>query len=261
MASPAPPSPAPPAIFATLRRRAARARIAALQQADGAARFVADDVVEDMAERLAFVRHQPATALVIGDWTGDFAAVLKQQNCTVTRANSSGAAEIDEEAPVPGGPFDLVASLSGLDTVNDLPGALIHMRRALAPGGLMLASLPGAGSLQALRRIVQAADGDRPAGRMHPLVDVRAGAQLVQRAGFADPVADSRTIRVAWRSFDRMVADLRAQGLSNQLAQPAPPYGKGWLRCAREAFAAEADENGRVAETIEILTLSGRAPG
>lgn len=250
---------APPIIFAPARRRAMRARVHALQQRPDAARFVADDVVEDMQERMAFLRHQPTHALVIGDYTGALSAALAASGCSVTRANVPGGLEIDEEAPFPVGGFDLIASLSGLDTVNDLPGALIHMRRALAPGGLMLASFPGAGSLPMLRQIMQVADSERPAGRMHPLVDVRAGAQLVQRAGFADPVADGRSISVAWRSLDRMVADLRAQGLGNVLAHPAPPYGKAWRERARDAFTAEADDRGRLVETIEVLTLSGRA--
>ena len=97
----------------------------------------------------------------------------------------------------------------------------------------------------------------RLAARLHPMVDVRAGAQLLQRAGWADPVADSRTLTVAYRSLDRLVADLRAQGLGNVLASHAP-LGKAGLARARAAFAAEADEQGRVVESFEILTLSGR---
>lgn len=250
---------APPTIFAPARRRALRARVHALQQVPAAARFVAQDMTEDMLERMAFLRHQPKSALVIGDYTGALSTALEAQGCVVTRANSPGGCQLDEEAPFPFSGFDLIVSLSALDTVNDLPGALIHMRRALAHGGLMLASFPGAGSLPVLRRIMQLADGERPAGRMHPLVDVRAGAQLVQRAGFTDPVADGRSINVAWRSLGQMAADLRAQGLANVLANTAPPYGKAWLERARAAFAAEADEQGRVVETIEVLTLSGRA--
>lgn len=250
---------APPQIFARTRRAAARRRAHALQRHANAARFVAEDMVEDMLERLGFLRHQPATALVMGLGAGELAAALRAQGCTVTLANTPGGVELDEEAPCPLGPFDLIASLGELDTVNDLPGALIHLRRALAPGGRLLASFAGAGSLPVLRRIMQSADGERPAGRMHPLVDVRAGAQLVQRAGFTDPVADSHALKVAWRSLGSMVADLRAQGLGNVLAHPAPPYGKAWLARARTAFAAEADGAGRVVDTIEVLTLSGSA--
>jgi hypothetical protein len=129
----------------------------------------------------------------------------------------------------------------------------------LAPGGRAIASFVGAGSVPVLRRIMLAADGERPAARIHPMVDVRAGAQLLQRAGWADPVADSRTLSVAYRSLDRLVADLRAQGLGNVLASHVP-LGKAALERARAAFAAEADQQGRVVETFEILTLSGRHP-
>ena len=78
----------------------------------------------------------------------------------------------------------------------------------------------------------------------------------MQRAGFADPVVDSRSLYVNFRSLDGLVADLRAQGLSNVLADPGPPLGKAALRHAGKVFAA-AGENGRTIEKFEILTLSG----
>jgi SAM-dependent methyltransferase len=247
---------APPTIFSPARRLAARRRIARLQRAADPARFVIADMVEDVLERLAFLRHEPQRVLVIGDWTGALAEVLGGAEVTSVEPGEG----FDEERPFPLGGFDLVASVATLDTVNDLPGALIHIRKALAPGGRAIASFVGAGSLPALRRIMLAADGERPAARVHPMVDVRAGAQLLQRAGWADPVADSRTLTVAYRSLERMVADLRAQGLGNVLASRAPALGKAGLERAREAFAAGADEQGRVVETFEILTLSGRHP-
>jgi hypothetical protein len=101
-----------------------------------------------------------------------------------------------------------------------------------------------------------AADGDRPAPRIHPQVDVRAGGQLLQRTGFADPVVDSRTLDVSFRSLDGLVADLRAMGLSNVLARSGPPLGKAARERARDAFAA-AGSDGRTTERFEILTLSG----
>jgi SAM-dependent methyltransferase len=247
----------PPTIFSPARRAAARQRIARLQQRADAPRFVIEDILEDTLERLAFLRHEPERALVIGDWTGDLAKALRRQGAEAIEAEPG--AGFDEERPYPFAGFDFVASVATLDTVNDLPGALIHIRKALAPGARAIASFVGAGSLPVLRRIMQAADGERPAARVHPMVDVRAGAQLLQRAGWADPVADSRTLRVSYRSLDRLVADLRAQGLGNVLASPAP-LAKAGLERAREAFAAEADEQGRVVESFEILTLSGRHP-
>ena len=247
----------PPTIFSPARRIAARRRGARLQQAADPARFVAGDIVEDVLERLAFLRHESKRTLVVGDWTGGLAVALVQQGAEVVQGQPGEG--FDEERPYPFAGFDLVASVATLDTVNDLPGALIHIRKALAPGGRAIASFVGAGSLPVLRRIMQAADGDRPAARVHPLVDVRAGAQLLQRAGWADPVADSRTMRVAYRSLDRLVGDLRAQGLGNVLASHAP-LARAALERAREAFAAEADAQGRVVETFEILTRSGRHP-
>jgi hypothetical protein len=107
-----------------------------------------------------------------------------------------------------------------------------------------------------LRAAMLAADAERPAARIHPFVDVRAGAQLLQRTGFADPVADSRHLDVAFRSLARAVQDLRAQGHTNVLADPGPPLGKAALTRAMQAYA-EAGENGRTIERFEILTLSG----
>src|SRR3546814_2957638 len=103
-----------------------------------------------------------------------------------------------------------------------------------------------------------APDGERPSPRLHPAIDVRAGAQLLQRTLFADPVTDQRPLDVAFRSLDRLIGDLRALGLSNVLADPGPPLGKAALARAREAFAA-AGKDGRTVERFEILTQIGRA--
>ena len=244
---------APPTIFSPHRRRLARERMRRLQRAPDAPRYLLDDIAEDMLERLAFIRHAPATALVVGDVHGTLSDALSRQGCTVVRADPAPAGNelaIDEERPLPfADRFDLIASLATLDTVNDLPGALLHLRHGLAPGGLLLASFVGAGSLPGLRAAMLAADGERPAARMHPMVDVRAAAALVQRAGFADPVADGRTLELRYSSLERLVGDLRAQAIGNVLARPGPPLGKAALARARAAFQAE--------ETLEIVTLTG----
>ena len=242
----------PPTIFSPPRRLAARERMLRTRHAP---RYLLADMVEDIIERLAFLRHEPARALIVGEATGTLARYLRDAGCEVTGAEP--ALGFIEEQPYPASGYDLAVSLGTLDTVNDLPGALIHLRNALSPGSLMIASFCGAGSLPALREIMLAADGERPAPRIHPLVDVRAGGELLQRTGFADPVIDMRPLRVSFRSLEDLIADLRAQGLSNVLADPGPTIGKAGLRRAREAFAARADERGRVTETFEILTLSG----
>lgn len=244
----------PPMIFAPRRRAAARRRMALLQQQADAPRYIFDDMVEDVRERLAFLRHEPRNALVLGDPSGESCRALKTVGTIVTTVGLEEG--FDEEQPWPVPKYDLIVALGTLDTVNDLPGALIHMRAALAPGGLAIAEFAGAGSLPLLRAAMAAADGDRPSPRLHPQVDVRAAGQLLQRAGFADPVVDSRSLDVAYRSFDRLVGDLRAMGLSNVLADPGPPLGKAARDRARAAFAA-AGAGGRSVERFEILTLSG----
>ena len=253
-------SPPPPTIFAPARRRAARARMRTLERRTDAPRFLAEDMVEDVLDRLAFLRHQPRRALVVGDTAGKLAEALTTQGCTVVHADpapAGGEMAIDEEQPLPEPGYDLIAQLGTLGSVNDLPGAMLHIRRALAPGGLAVMTFCGAGSVPALRQIMTETDGERPAARIHPQVDVRAGGDLLQRCGFAEPMSDSRTLDVRYASLRRLVADLRAQGLGNCLARPGPLLGKAGLARAEAAFAAMADGDGRVTERFAILTLSG----
>ena len=235
--------------------------MAHLQRHADAPRYIADDMADDVFDRLSFLRQEPKRALVIGDWTGAVSAGLTHAGATVdARDPVLGDAPINEEAPLCSGDgFDFIASLGTLDTVNDLPGALVHLRRALADGGLMIACFMGAGSLSTLRAIMLEADADRPSPRIHPQVDVRAGGQLLQRCGFADPVIDSHHIDVRFSSFERLVGDIRAQGLGNCLARFGAPLGKAALARAKAAFAARADVDGKVTERLEILTLSGWA--
>jgi hypothetical protein len=232
--------------------------MARLQQDADSPRYLMDDMIEDVVERLHFLRVRPKRALAFGDFSMDdtkrLMSAFDDERCELESGDPVDGH--DEEQPLPASGFDFIASLGTLDTVNDLPGALIHLRNALAPGGLMIASFVGAGSLPRLRAAMLAADGDRPAPRIHPQVDVRAGGQLLQRAGFVDPVIDSRPLDASFRSLDRLVGDLRAQGLSNVLARSGPPLGKAARDRAREAFAA-AGSDGRTVERFEILTLSG----
>lgn len=239
----------PPQIFSPARRQAARLRARRLQQRPGAATYLIDDMAEDLLERLGFLRHVPQRVLLIGRVPGELVDALKAQGAVVTCADPADG--FAEEQPFPEQGFDLIASLGTLDTVNDLPGALIHIRSALAPGGLALASFVGAGSLPTMRAAMLAADGERPAPRLHPAVDVRAGGQLLQRVGWANPVVDSRTVNVRFSSLASLLADLRAQALSNVLAQPGPAFNRSQYAIANQVFGNSTVEN------FEILTLSG----
>lgn len=240
---------APPQIFSPARRLAVRRRALALQARPNAARYLMDDMAEDLLERLAFLRHEPRHVLLIGMAPDSLITDLKARGAAVTQAEP--AVGYADEQPFPDSGFDLIASMGTLDTVNDLPGALIHIRNALAPGGLAITSFIGAGSLPALRAAMLAADGDRPAPRLHPAIDVRAGGQLLQRAGWADPVVDSRPLDVRFSSLASLLVDLRAQALSNVLMQAGPVLNRNQYSILAQEFAA-----GTV-ERFEILTLSG----
>lgn len=239
----------PPLIFSPARRLAVRRRALALQLAPNAADYLIADMAEDLIERLAFLRHEPQRVLLIGMVPDALVAEFKARGAEVTC--SEPAEGFVEEQPYPTTGFDLIASFGTLDTVNDLPGALIHIRSALAPGGLAIASFVGAGSLPALRAAMLAADGDRPAPRLHPTVDVRAGGQLLQRAGWTDPVIDSRPLDVRFTNLDSLLADLRAQALTNVLLQSGPALNRQQYETAKQAFGSST------LERFEILTLSG----
>ena len=123
-------SAAPPTIFAPARRLAVRRRMLSLQALGDAPAYLLDDMIEDVLERLAFLRIQPTRALVIGDWSSALTRSLTAQAAEVTQADPADG--FDEERPYPFGGFDLIVSLGTLDTANDLPGALILLRQALS---------------------------------------------------------------------------------------------------------------------------------
>jgi len=256
-------TPQVPRIFSPARAIHRRTRAQRLEQRRGedAARFICDDMIDDVIERLAFVRHSPERALVLGDGSARLARHLAAQGCAVTQADlieRPGNYAIELEAPFPFAGFDLVAVLGLLDAVNDVPGALIHIRNALRPRGLAIASFVGGASLPVLREAMLAAEPERPAARIHPMIDPRAAPALLQRAGWSDPVVDTHALTVRYRSLARLVHDLREQGLASALADAPPPLGRAAFARARTAFEARADADGKTPETFEIITLTGR---
>ena len=242
-----------PTIFSRRRASAKWARAQSRRDRPDAATYLADAMAEDIIERLEFMRAEPKNALVIGDTTGKLEQWLAQRD-GVGKFLVLGT--FDEAQPWPRGELDLIVHIMGLGHVNDLPGALLHARAALADGGILMAAFPGAGSLPALRQIMLAADGERPAARMHPLVDNQAGAALLQRAGFKRQVVDSYPLHVRFSSFRRLVGDLRDHGMTSALAIEPGPVTKGAYQRATEAFDALKDDTGKVSETVEVLTLT-----
>jgi SAM-dependent methyltransferase len=242
-----------PQIFSRARRNARWRRAVARQSATDPATFVFEALAEELADRLGFMRHEAERVLVLGDPVGLSRQVLGGTSGDLVCANP---ATLDEEHAIDRR-YDLIASLGLLDTVNDLPGALLHLRHALAEDGLLIAGFVGAGSLANLRRAMLAAEPDRPAARMHPMIDVRAASGLMQRAGFRRQVVDSFPLKVRYGTLERLIGDLRDQGLTGVLASAPPPLTRAGWRRAREAFRAGADPDGKVTETFELVVMTG----
>ena len=179
---------------------------------------------------------------------------------------AAGGVQCDEDRlPFADGAFDLVVSVGALDTVNDLPGALPLIRRALRPDGLFLAAFAGAGSLPRLRRAMLAAEEaerrDAASPHIHPQIDVRAAGDLLGRAGFALPVVDGETVdralRIAAEARRRPAGDGRDQPPRRPLpaaVRPARPRRRG------RRFRGRRRADGKTAERFEIVHLSGWAP-
>jgi len=158
-----------------------------------------------------------------------------------------------------------VVSALALQFVNDLPGALIQIRRALKPDGLLLAALIGGDSLSELREAFAQAESDVEGGlspRVAPFVDLRELGTLMQRAGFALPVVDSDRLTVRYRTVFALMDDLRRMGATNVLgARRRSPLRRATLRRMAQVYAERfADTDGRLRATFEIVWLSGWAP-
>lgn len=249
-------------------RRLRRDRAARSGGADWLRRRMADDIVE----RLDLVKREFSRALDLGCGDGYLTDELRRRGLDVVPADPgslfaarAGGVQCDEDRlPFADGAFDLIVSAGLLDGVNDLPGALTLIRRALRPDGLFLGAFTGAGSLPLLKEammIADDADGAAASPHVHPQIDVRAAGDLLGRAGFALPVADADNVTVRYSSFGRLIADLREMGATNMLSSRAPrPIGRGGLAAAAAAFAGHADPDGKIPERFETVHLSGWAP-
>ena len=240
-----------PNIFSASRRSAVRQRALALQsRASEPAKWLGAAMIDDTQDRLDFMQLEPTRALVLGPMADTLALPASCEDC-------SRLEHMDQAQPIAGAPYDLIVSLGQLDTVNDLPGALLHACNALSEGGVFIAQMLGAGTLGILRDLLLEADRDRPAARIHPQVDNRAATGLLQRAGFSKQVVDQYPLSVSYTKLGTFIRDLREQGLTNQLSDPPPPLSREAWKRAEEAFGALKDAQGRVTESFEILALTG----
>jgi SAM-dependent methyltransferase len=249
---------------AVIRRRRARA------EALGPADFLVDLAARELAERLAVVTRRFQAAADIGTPSGALAAALAaggQVDALVRVDLLAGDDELPDGAPLPFAPgsLDLAVSVLALQFVNDLPGLLAQIRRALKPDGLFLAALIGGDSLTELRQAFTLAEAETAGGispRVAPFAAVREMGGLLQRAGFALPVADVDRLTVRYASALALMAELRRMGATNPLVERRrAPLGRATLLKAAELYAERfADPNGRVRATFDIVWISGWAP-
>jgi SAM-dependent methyltransferase len=265
-------SPPPPIFDRRLtRRRLARAVAAGYED------FLLVHAIEEFCERLAAVKREFGAILDAGTPSPRLATGLSGLLHPPFIVRIAPLAEVagtlylprlvgdEENLPLAPERFDLAVSALSLQNLNDLPGALVQLRRVLKPDGLFLGCLLGGQTLQELRTALAVAETEIYGGvspRIAPFADVRDMGGLLQRAGFAMPVADSEPITVRYKDMFGLMRDLRAMGATNVLmARLRKPSTKALFRRAAKVYAERfADPDGRVRATFEMIFLSGWAP-
>ena len=251
-------------------------RVAVRRHRDRAARTVGAvaEVLEDAADRLLDrlddTTRRFAQALDVGG-RGVVAPKLRARGIEVVScdlsaamaaANGAAAVAADEEfLPFAPASFDLIVASLSLHWVNDLPGALIQLRQALRPDGLLLASLPALGTLAELRQALTEAEAMLTGGaapRVSPFPDLRDCAGLLQRAGFALPVADAEDITLLYADPFALLRELRAGGEANAVRLRDKRIPSRALFPA--ALALLPEQEGRIAATLRLAMLTGWAP-
>jgi SAM-dependent methyltransferase len=269
-----------PLIFDRRLLRARRLRAAAL----GPSTFLIERVAEELSERLASVLRQFECAVDLGtphDAVCSVLAASAKVGWIVAAdplagapgwrmARQADAARLaiaaDEEAlPLREASIDLVTSALALQFVDDLPGTLLQIRRALKPDGLLLAALAGGDTLTELRQAFAAAEAEIEDGispRIAPFADIRDLGGLLQRAGFALPVTDVERVTVRYASPLALMHDLRRMGATNIMVERRRrPLRRATLQRMMDIYADRfADRDGRIRATFEIIWLSGWAP-
>lgn len=258
------------AIFdqALLRHRLARA------MTRGPADFLLARTAEDVVERLETVQRRFETIADVGTPGPHLARALavRWPGADIVRVapiavglSARGVVGDAERLPLRPESLDLAVSALALQSANDLPGALVQIRRALKPDGLFLGALVGGRTLSELRTVLTEAEVAMSGGgspRVAPFADVRDMGGLLQRAGFALPVADSEILTVRYDHLFALMADLRAMGATSTLvARTRRPTRRDlFLRAAALYQARFADADGRLRATFEIVSISGWAP-
>ena len=246
----------------------------ALHIADAGAAFLMQRAGEDLADRLDAVERRferAATLFCTTDHARKALIASGKAETTVRVENDaslfSGDGIVAKAETMPFEPesLDLAVSLYAFQEVNDLPGMLVQIRRALKPDGLFLGCFAGAGTLAELRASLLAAETELSGGahpRVYPFADVRDAGALLQRAGFALPVADIETVTVRYDTVFALMRDLRAMGAASALAARArKPATRALFMRAAEIYADRfSDPDGRIRATFVTIWLSGWTP-
>jgi SAM-dependent methyltransferase len=258
----------PPTIFDPHRRAARLARAA---RRFGEADFLHRRAAENAVLSLEATLREFPDVVDLSAHPGVFGELLAGSDARGRVGEPSAVGTVAEVAD-PGaaplgladGSVDLIVSLMTLHWANDLPGALTQIRRALKPDGLFLGTLLGAGTLKELRGVLTEAELETRGGasaRVSPFADGFDGAGLLQRAGFALPVADVDRLTVRYSGLPALVRDLRAMAETNVLAGPLRPLSPAIVARAAILYAERHGEaDGRIPATFEIVNLAGWAP-
>ena len=239
--------------------------------------FLLERVADDMVERLTAVQRRFPVALNLGAYHGLVGRRLRQvpgiemvvdaepSARLLTQCGGPRVRASEEALPFRDQSLDLVVSGLALHLVNDLPGALVQIRRALKPDGLFLATLLGGSTLSELRTALLAAEEELEGGaspRVAPFADVQDLGALLQRARFALPVVDADTLTVTYADPLALMHELRAMGAANALrARRRTPLRRATLMLALALYQKRFGlPNGRVPATFEIITLTAWAP-
>lgn len=239
--------------------------------------FLMAEVAERLVDRLADVRRAFPLAIDLGCHTGQVGRVLAGRGGietliqvdlgeNMTRRAGGPSVVADEEAiPFAAGSLDAVLSSLSLHWVNDLPGALVQIRRALKPDGMFLAAMLGTGTLAELQQALSEAEIAEEGGlspRVSPFADVRDLGDLLGRAGFTLPVADTETITVSYADPLRLMADLRGMGESNVVVdRRRTPLRRATLMAAAQRYRdLFGGPDGRMPATFQVVFLTGWAP-
>lgn len=239
--------------------------------------FLLQRIAQDFAERLSVVRRSFRVAADIGahhgvlgralTGTAGIEKLISLESTAALLAQCDGIRVLGspEALPFQEGELDLAVSALALHLVNDLPGALIQIRRALKPDGLAMVSLLGGATLHELRQAWLVAEAEIDGGaspRVAPFADVRDLGSLLQRAGFALPVADSETLTVTYASPLAVTQEIKAMGASNMLHERSRrPVSRALLMRAAQVYTDRFQRpDGRVPATFELITLTAWAP-